>query len=126
FDLVRAVQDLKSEGILERDGHNAIILHKEAGLKVVLVALRKGYRLYPHKAEVPIIVHVLEGEIQFGVKDETVQAARENPLALRANMLVTLHAGLVHELHAVENSVFLLTMAGFAERSFDAGPNSAR
>lgn len=104
FDLARALADLKAEAALAREGRNAIILHKEEQLKVVLVALRAGAEIHSHQAQTPITVQVVEGSIRFN----TEKGSQE----LRRGELLTLHAGLAHGVKALEDAAFLLTLAG--------------
>lgn len=104
FDLAQALADLKAEAALEREGRNAIILHKQDDLKVVLIAMRAGNEIRSHQARAPITVQVLEGEIRFNTEKAS--------LRLRRGELTTLHANLAHSVKALEDSAFLLTLAG--------------
>ncbi len=104
FELGAALKDLRAEAAFEREGRNAIILHKEALLKVALVAMRAGNEIHSHKAQVPITVQVVEGSIRFN----TEQGSRE----LKKGQLLTLGAGVVHGVKALEDAAFLLTLAG--------------
>ncbi|MDE2038447.1 MAG: cupin domain-containing protein [Elusimicrobia bacterium] len=103
-DILAALKDLKAEAALEREGRNSIIFHKEEFLKVVLVAMRAGNEIRPHKAEVPITVQVIEGSIRFNTEKGSKQ--------LNNGELLTLHAGAIHGVKALEDAAFLLTLAG--------------
>ena len=72
-------------------------------MRVVLVGIHKGASIEPHKAEGPISVHLLEGAIRMTVAGESV--------ALGPGQVLTLWAGVEHDVHADEESAFLLTMA---------------
>jgi quercetin dioxygenase-like cupin family protein len=104
FEVDKALSDLKAEEALAREGRNAIILHKEELLKVVLVAMRSGNLIRSHKAAVPITVQVLEGAIRF---DTDAGSKR-----LERGGILTLHAGIAHSVTALEDAAFLLTLAG--------------
>jgi quercetin dioxygenase-like cupin family protein len=104
FDIQAALKNLKGEAALEREGRNSIIFHKEEMLKVVLVAMRAGNEIHSHKAEVPITVQVIEGAIRFDTEKGSSQ--------LKKGEILTLHAGVVHGVKALEDAAFLLTLAG--------------
>ena len=104
FDIRKALSDLRAEPALEAEGRNSIILHKEDGLKVVLVAMRAGNEIHSHKAGAPITVQVLEGCVSFEAGGETRRLA--------PGALLTLRSGTPHAVRAPEDSAFLLTIAG--------------
>jgi quercetin dioxygenase-like cupin family protein len=106
FDIQKTLAELRAEEEFSRDGHNAIILHKEGGLKVVVVAMRSGYCIKSHRAAAPITVQVIEGSMNFNTEDDS--------LLLRKGEVLVLHAGLAHDVKALEDSAFLLTLAGDA------------
>ena len=76
FDLGRALVDLRAEEAFTRVGRNAVVLHKEDGLKVVLMAMREGDSILSHKAPAPISVQLLEGSVQFNTEKESLRARR--------------------------------------------------
>lgn len=104
FDLAEAFAQLKREPAWTAHPRSAVTLVKDAGMRVVLVGLHEGAAIEPHKAEGPISVHLLSGAIR-------VTAGGEN-VALRPGQILTLEAGLKHDVHADEESAFLLTMGG--------------
>lgn len=103
FDLRKALADLRAEPAIDKEGRNAIILHKEAGLKVVLVAMKAGNEIKSHSAPGPITVQVVEGALRFH--------SGKSALRLEEGGLLTLHARVEHDLAALEESAFLLTLA---------------
>jgi quercetin dioxygenase-like cupin family protein len=103
FDLAEAFAQLKREPAWTTHPRSAVTLLKDAGMRVVLVGLRKGAVIEPHKAEGPISVHVLCGAIRMTAGSENV--------ALLPGQVLTLQKGLEHDVHADEESAFLLTMA---------------
>ena len=88
--------------LLERQGRNARTLLKEGSLRVTLVMVRAGGKISPHRADGPITVHVLQGDIQFRV------GGREHRLA--AGDLLAVKAGLEHEVGSEGGGTFLLTI----------------
>jgi quercetin dioxygenase-like cupin family protein len=103
FDLAEAFAQLKREPAWSSHQRSAVTLLKDAGMRVVLVGIHKGAAIEPHKAEGPISVHLLSGAIRVTVAGEGV--------ALRPGQVLTLWAGIEHDVHADEESAFLLTMA---------------
>lgn len=98
--------------LLERNGRNARTLIKEGPLRVTLIMVRAGARIATHRADGPITVHVLRGDIQFRV------AGREHRLA--AGDLLVVNAGLEHEAGSDGGGTFLLTIVQ------PASPDSGR
>ncbi len=86
------------------EGHrNAITLSKApGGLRVVLTILREGTALHEHQASGPLTLHVLSGSLRFGTGAETA--------TLGAGELVVLGPALGHEVEALEDAAFLLTL----------------
>ena len=77
-------------------------LVKDGPLRVTLVGLNAGGMLRPHKAEGPITVHVIEGEIEFEVEDKS--------WTLPTGTLFALDAGIPHSVSTRDGGVFLLTV----------------
>jgi quercetin dioxygenase-like cupin family protein len=104
FDLPREVDALRQELSWERGDRNAKTLVQERGLRVVLVALKPRARLAEHESHAHLTVHVLAGRLLVRLPDRTVEAA--------ADRLVSIEPGVAHELEALEETTFLLTIAG--------------
>ena len=81
---------------------SARTLVKEGALRVSLVGLAAGGTIAEHKADGPITVHVLEGDI--------VLDARNGSHVLGAGMLVALEADVPHAVRSTNGGVFLLTV----------------
>ena len=102
FDLPAEVHRLHAETTWTT-GQNARTLIKYDNLRVVLTALRTNARLPEHKTEGRISVHVLSGHIQLRADGRT--------FSLRAGGLLALDRGVLHDVEALEESAFLLTIA---------------
>lgn len=99
--------ELIDEGLLARAGRSARTLVKEGPLRVTLVALGPGGELREHRADGPITVHVLSGEIQFRVGDDS--------WTLEVGDLLSLGAGVPHAVESAAGGEFLLTVATIVE-----------
>ncbi len=102
FDLTREVENSEQQKPWQA-GHTARTLFKKADFRMVLISMEKGSVLKEHHADGTISVQVLKGSIGFTVEGETH--------TLQANSVVTLGASLKHEVEALEESAFLLTIA---------------
>ncbi len=102
FDLPAEIHRLHAETTWST-GHNARTLIKYDDFRVVLIALQAGARLPTHKTEGRISIHVLSGHVQ-------VKAA-ERTFSLRPGSLLALDQGVPHDIQALEESAFLLTLA---------------
>ena len=84
-------------------GHFARTLFKKTDFRMVLISMEKGSILKKHHADGTISVQLLKGSIRFIAKGEAH--------ALQPNSVVTLSASIEHEVEALEESAFLLTIA---------------
>lgn len=101
--LPEEVSHLTGSGPLERSGRSARTLVKNGPLRVALTALGPGGHLAPHRAAGPITAHVLSGSIRF-------RAAGEE-WSLGPGDLLSLGAGVEHDVASGSGGVFLLTVA---------------
>lgn len=102
FDLTQEVAQLHAERAWHTGGRNAKTLVKEADFTVVLIALRRGGRLAEHRAGGQISVQTLAGQLRLHLSGAA--------MALPTGRLVSLERALPHELEALEDSAFLLTI----------------
>ena len=79
------------------------VLIESSFSKEIRILLKKGQIMKEHKTPFSIVVHVLEGEIDFGVK-ETIHA-------LKKGAILTLEGNISHDLKAKEDSVIRLTLS---------------
>lgn len=102
FDLATEIEQLHGEADWA-NGHNAKTLVKYDDFRVVLIALRAHGRLPDHKTDGRISIQTVRGRIQVRAQGRTFE--------LPAGRLLTLDRGLPHDVDALEESAFLLTIA---------------
>lgn len=102
FDLSAEIHRLHAETTW-KTGQNARTLIKYDDFRVVLIALAAKARMQEHKAEGRISIHVLSGHIQLRASGRT--------FSLRPGGLLALDQGALHDVEALEESAFLLTIA---------------
>lgn len=71
--------------------------------KEIRISLAKGEEMKKHKTAYPIIIHLLEGEIDFGVNGERQ--------LLKPGNIISLEGGVPHDLIALKDSVVRLTIS---------------
>lgn len=103
FDLTTLIAEMKAEPTWQAASRNAITLLKDHGLRVVLVVMRAGSVIASHRAQGPITIQVLDGRLSLTV------GTRGVPLG--SGGLLTLAAGAAHDVRALDDSAFLLTVA---------------
>jgi quercetin dioxygenase-like cupin family protein len=102
FDLTRELEDLHREPEWN-SGQNAKTLVKYDDLRVVLTALKAHARLPGHRTEGRISIQTVTGHIQVRATGRTFE--------LPAGTLLALDQGVPHDVEALEDSAFLLTIA---------------
>lgn len=103
FDLPAILGNMKQEPTWRTARRNAMTLVKQPIFRVVLVALQAGAEIGAHENEGPITVQALEGRL-------TIRAGRDE-VVLDVGQLLVLRPGLLHTIHAQDDSSFLLTLA---------------
>ena len=102
FDLPAEVHRLHAETTWST-GQNARTLIKYDDFRVVVIALAAEARMQEHKAEGRVSIHVLSGHVQIRASGRTFN--------LRSGGLLALDRGVSHDVHALEESALLLTIA---------------
>src|SRR5579885_758504 len=64
FRLADEIARLKSGAEWQNGDRHAVSLVKDDALNVLLMALKKGARLHPHRVKGPIVVQLLSGQIR--------------------------------------------------------------
>ena len=102
FDLAEEMADSEQKKPWPR-GHFAKTLFKKSDFRIVLIMMENASIMKEHHADGTISLQVLKGAIRF-----TVQGKAHD---LRANNVLTLGASIKHEVEALEESAFLLTIS---------------
>ncbi len=102
FDLTAEVEQLRRETTWNT-GRNARTLVKHHDFRIVLTALQAHMRIPEHKTDGRISIHMLSGQIRLTASGRTFD--------LRPGSLVALDQGSCHDIEALEESAFLLTIA---------------
>ena len=103
LDLKAELAQLRDEEPWRRSGRHSRTLIKDADLRVVLIALQTGARLEEHHAPGRITVHALDGHLRVGVSGQAID--------LPQGHIVTIAPAIRHDVEALEESAFLLTIA---------------
>jgi len=102
FDVAQEIADSEQKKPWA-SGHYAKTLFKKSDLRIVLISLEKSARMTDHHADGTISVQVLKGSIRF--------TAQGNASDLRPGNVLALSASIKHEVEALEESAFLLTVS---------------
>jgi len=102
FDLAAEAEALKGEPTWQQSGHNAKTLVKHADVRVVLIALREGARMQEHKTDQCVTIHTLSGSLRIHLPERT--------LDLSPGALLALEQTVLHDVEALADSVFLLSL----------------
>ena len=101
LDLAREVDDLYRQGPWGQ-GRSAKTLAKYDDLRLVLTALKAGTRIPTHETDGRIAIQCVRGRLQVH--------ARERVFQMAPGTILTLDRGVAHDVEAVEDSAFLLTI----------------
>jgi quercetin dioxygenase-like cupin family protein len=85
-------------------GRSSETIVKYPEFRIVLVRMKQGSYMSHHRAEGPISVHAVLGKIRVHLPDERMEE-------LGSGDLLALERGLEHDVEALEDCAFLLTIA---------------
>lgn len=105
MDLKEFAKTIKNEKAWKEKDRNAMTIYKSEGMRMVLIALHKNAVLEKHTANGTINIQVLDGEITVSTDDQTIN--------LKEGQAVALHKMIPHEVTAIKETVFLLTLNTF-------------
>ena len=102
FDLKAEIERLRKEDAWQ-GGRNSKTLVKHPDFRVVLTVLKSSARLHEHRAAGGISVQTVAGHIRMHVETKVFD--------LPAGHLLALERAIAHDVEALEDSAFLLTIA---------------
>jgi quercetin dioxygenase-like cupin family protein len=91
---------LRESAAVHHEPHVAATIVKEQDLRAVLIVMAGGANLHPHQPDESVVLQVLDGSVCVHLPGATVPAA--------AGTILTLGAGVLHDVEAVQDSAFLL------------------
>jgi quercetin dioxygenase-like cupin family protein len=103
FNLNDEKEELFTGAAWRNGDRSAKTLVKTPDLRLVLVALKEGAALEEHHVDGRTIIHTLSGTLRVSAVGATRQ--------LEVGDLLVLDRGVAHEVAAVEDAAFLLTLA---------------
>ena len=114
FDLLREMAD--SEQCKPwPSGIHARTLYKKQDFRVVLICMEAGAQMKEHHVDGTSSVQILKGQIRYSTQGQVYE--------LRAGSLLTLGASIKHEVEAMEETGFLLTISWPGNRELLAMPH---
>lgn len=102
FDLGVEIEHLRHGKTYEHGGPSGRTLLKEQDLRIVLMALQAGGRMEEHSASGPCSIHVIEGLVRVHLAGRQTEAG--------AGSLVAMEPAVRHDVEALKDSAFLLTI----------------
>ena len=102
FNLAAEAEALIAEPTWRAHGHNAKTLVKHPDFRVVLIALKAGSRMPEHKTDQCMTIQALEGRLRLHLPNSTLDLSHGELLALEQTVL--------HDIEALVDSVFLLSL----------------
>lgn len=117
IDLDRELQQLRREDSWQREtGRSSKTLAKYPDFRIVLILMKGGTRMRQHRAEGRISIQQLRGQICMHLANRKVNVL--------AGHLLVLDCGVLHDIEALEESAFLLTISWRRDNS-DASESSS-
>jgi quercetin dioxygenase-like cupin family protein len=103
FSLGKEVERLRREEHWLKDGRISETLVKYSDFRIVLILMQAGTLMQEHKADARISIHCLSGRLMVHLPEKLVE--------LSAGNLLVLEKCLPHDVNAIEESAFLLSIA---------------
>ncbi|MDQ2742246.1 MAG: cupin domain-containing protein [Chloroflexota bacterium] len=102
FDLPAELEQLRQQPAYQNGDPSGRTLVKEPDLRIMLMALKAGARLPEHHASGPISIQAIEGRLRVRFAGQ--------PSEITAGQLLAAEASIPHDVEAVEDSAFVLTI----------------
>jgi quercetin dioxygenase-like cupin family protein len=118
FNLAAELEDLRAQPGYKAGAATGRTLVKEPDLRIVLMALKAGGRLEEHRASGPVSVHALEGSLRLRLPEGTAE--------LSAGQLLALEPDVRHDVEAIDDCVFLMTIGRTTYHTMPPGQHEPR
>lgn len=102
FDLLHEAEQLRQEPAWS-SGRNAKTLVKHADFRLVLTVMKAGTRMHQHRAKGSVSIQPVFGHVRIHVLD--------NAFTLRPGLILSLDPNLAHDVEAIEESAFAVSIA---------------
>ena len=110
IDLDRELQQLRREDSWQREaGRSSKTLAKYPDFRIVLILMKGGTRMRQHRAEGRISIQQLKGQVCMHLAHRKVNVS--------VGHLLVLDCGVLHDIEALEESAFLLTISWRRKKS---------
>ncbi len=103
FDTDALISQIKSEEAWSRSDRNSLTIFKNDTLCMVIVGLHPEAAMKKHSATGAITVQILQGHINFETENQQSELTR--------GKMIALPPGIPHQVYAVKETFFLLTLA---------------
>ena len=104
FDLREELEQLRQQDSWQREtGRSSKTLAKYPDFRIILILMKANTQMNEHQAEGRISIHSLLGKICIHLPDQKIN--------LEVGQLLVLDCGMVHDVEALEESGFLLTVS---------------
>ena len=104
FDLSEELRHLREEDSWTRgSGRSSKTLAKYPDFRIVLVLMKSGSEMKEHHADARISIQTIQGRVRLQLPDQAVE--------LGGGELMCLESGIHHDVKALEESAFLITVS---------------
>jgi quercetin dioxygenase-like cupin family protein len=103
FNLGKEIERLRREEHWLKDGRISETLVKYSDFRIVLILMQAGTLMKEHKADARISIHCLSGRLMVQLPEKLVELSERD--------LLVLEKCLPHDVNAVEESAFLLSIS---------------
>jgi quercetin dioxygenase-like cupin family protein len=114
-DLNNDIASLRREAAWRDGDRNAVTLTKEGDLRLVLTVMKSGATLHEHRVPGTAAIQAVSGRIRVGMASRDVE--------LGPGQLVTLEANTPHDVEALNEAAFLISIAWPGDPRGDSARN---
>jgi quercetin dioxygenase-like cupin family protein len=101
IDIPSYIRQLKEEKAWEKSDRNSITVFKSTNITILITALQAGASINDNKVDGLLTLQVLKGNARITTLDGDIDAVE--------NQLLALHQNVSHSIHAISDTIILLT-----------------